>query len=258
MLRPTSNVVRPRSKPRPVRGRKQPLSTRVVQQVLERIRINGLKPGDQMASEVQIGRELGISRGSVREAYRSLAVLGILEIEPGRRPRLRAVTPDFLAQVFTYALTTAQVSLAQVLEMRRAIEVQNAQLAARFASAAQRSALRALAADMHDATQDEERRVACDAAIHTLIAESSGNPLTSLLLGSLQFSLEESARIHLTASRGGREVARVTEAHEAIVERIVAGDPVGAASAMSMHFDLALVQVNRQQEAVKPPGVALP
>jgi GntR family transcriptional repressor for pyruvate dehydrogenase complex len=256
MLRPARKVSRPVPAPGPGRGRRQPLSTHVVQQVLERIRSNGLQPGDQMASEVQIGRELGISRGSVREAYRSLAVLGILEIESGRRPRLRTVTPEFLTQVFTYALTTAQVSLAQVLETRRAIEVQNAQLAARFASPEQRAALRALAADMRAATDSEERRVACDAAIHTLIAESSGNPLSSLLLGSLQCSLEESARMHLTASRGDREIARVIEAHEAIVERIVAGDPVGAASAMSMHFDLSLVQVNHQQGAVGQAGVA--
>jgi DNA-binding FadR family transcriptional regulator len=257
MLRPTQKVARPRRTKRPARDQRQTLPTHVVQQVLERIRSNGLKAGDQMVSEVQIGRELGISRGSVREAYRSLAVLGILEIESGRRPRLRAVTPDFMAQVFTYALTTAQVSLAQVLETRRAIEMQNAQLAARFATAAQRAALHALAVDMRAAADDEERRVACDAAIHTLIAESSGNTLNSLLLGSLRSSLEESARMHLTASRDEREIARVTEAHEAVVDRIVAGDAVGAASAMSMHFDLALVQAGHQTRSIGQAGVGV-
>jgi DNA-binding FadR family transcriptional regulator len=239
------------------RAGKPSQSARVVRKVLERVRRDALRPPDQMVSEVQIGRELGISRGSVREAYRALAALGILEIETGRRPRLRPVTPEFLAQVFNYALSTSQASLAHVLETRRAIEMQNAQLAARFATDPQRARLRALAADMRAAGNDEERRVACDTAIHTLIAEASGNPLNNLLLGSLQSSLEESSRMHLTASRGEREIIRVVDAHEALVERICAGDAVGAVSAMSIHFDLALVRVSRQEDAAGRQGLAV-
>jgi len=222
------------------------LSAQVARHLLALINSERLRPGDAVPSEVKIGLDLQVSRGSVREAYRTLAALGILEIEGGRKPRLRTVDAQVLAQVFDYALNTAQVSLAHVLETRRAIELQTAQLAARYATDEQRQRLRELAGQMREALRDPVRRVQCDSAIHHLIAEASGNPLNSLLLGALGTPVEASARMHLAETRSEAELQRVIDAHDAVVERICAGDPMGAQSAMSYHFDLALVQVQRQ------------
>ncbi len=229
----------------PIQGSQ--LSAKVVRHLLELLRRERLLPGSVVPSELQIGRELQISRGSVREAYRALAALGILEIESGRRPRLRVIDAQVLTQFFDYALTTSQVTLGHVLETRRALEIQTSQLAARYATDAQRRLLRELAAQMRSAGADHARRVASDMAIHNVIAEASGNPLNSLLLGALRAPVEESSRMHLHDSRSATELTRVIDAHEAVVERICAGDPLGAASAMSCHFDLALVHVARQE-----------
>ena len=223
------------------------LSGQVARHLLAMINSEQLRPGDAVPSEVKIGLDLQVSRGSVREAYRTLAALGILEIEGGRKPRLRLVDASVLAQVFDYALNTAQVSLAHVLETRRAIELQTAQLAARYATDEQRQKLRELAAQMREAIRDPVRRAQCDSAIHHLIAAASGNPLNSLLLGALGTPVEASARMHLAETRSESELQRVIDAHEAVVERICAGDPMGAQSAMSYHFDLAMVQVQRQR-----------
>lgn len=223
------------------------LSAQVARHLLALINDEQLRPGDAVPSEVKIGLDLQVSRGSVREAYRTLAALGILEIEGGRKPRLRLVDASVLAQVFDYALNTAQVSLAHVLETRRAIELQTAQLAARYADDDQRRRLRELAVQMREAFRDPVRRAQCDSAIHHLIAAASGNPLNSLLLGALGTPVEASARMHLAETRSEAELQRVIDAHDAVVERICAGDPMGAQSAMSYHFDLAMVQVQRQR-----------
>lgn len=227
------------------------LSAQVARHLLALVTKEQLRPGDAVPSEIQIGLDLQVSRGSVREAYRTLAALGILEIEGGRKPRLRAIDPGVLTHVFDYALNTAQVSLAHVLETRRAIELQTAQLSALYATDAQRTTLRELVAQMRAAGADHSRRVASDMAIHTVIAEASGNPLNSLLLGALRSPVEASARMHLDDSRSESELIRVIDAHDAVVERICAGDPVGAASAMSYHFDLSLVHVKRQEKQVR-------
>jgi DNA-binding FadR family transcriptional regulator len=224
------------------------LSAQVARHLLALVNTRQLRPGDAMPSEIQIGLELQISRGSVREAYRTLAALGILEIEGGRKPRLRQIDPGVFTHVFDYALNTAQVSLAHVLETRRAIELQTAQLAARYASVSQREMLRAHVADMRAAGGDVARRVASDMAIHAVIADASGNPLNSLLLGALRSPVEASSRMHMDEGRSESELIRVIDAHDAVVERICAGDAVGAASAMSYHFDLSLVHVNRQEQ----------
>jgi DNA-binding FadR family transcriptional regulator len=83
----------------------------VARHLLEMINHAQLRPGDKVPSEVRIGKGLQVSRGNVREANRSLSALGILAIEGGRKPRLRVLDPNVLAQVFDYALKTAQLTV---------------------------------------------------------------------------------------------------------------------------------------------------
>jgi len=229
------------------------LSAQVARHLLALVNREQLRPGDMVPSEVQIGLELKVSRGSVREAYRTLAALGILEIEGGRKPRLKAIDPHVLAQVFDYALNTAQVSVAHVIETRRAIELQTAQLAARYATPEQRARLRDLVTQMRSAGSDHARRVACDTAIHTVIAEASGNPLNSILLEALRTPVEASSKIHFDDRRSESELTRVIDAHEAVVDRICAGDAIGAVSAMGYHFDISIVHVDRREAGIEAP-----
>jgi len=232
------------------------LSAQVARHLLELVNREQLRAGDRVPSEVQLGRDLHVSRGSVREAYRTLAALGILEIETGRKPRLRPIDPKALAQVFDYALNTSQVTVAQVTETRRAIELQTSQMAARHATGAQRRMLRELVGQMRAAGTDHARRFASDMAIHSMIAEASGNPLNSLLLSAMRSPLQASTRTHFEDSRSESELIRVIDAHDAVVDRICAGDPVGAASAMSYHFDISLVGAKRREQRARPHGEA--
>ena len=218
------------------------LSAQVARHLLDLIAREQLKPGDTAPSEIQICHQLGVSRGSVREAYRTLAALGILEIESGRRPRLQVMSAHVLAQVFGYALSTAQVDATHVIETRRAIEVQGAQLAARHITEAQKLCLGELVGQMRSALGDRDhaRRVAADMAIHTTLAEASRNPLNPLLLNALRAPLQQLMNIDLGERRSEAELIRIVDAHEAIVERVCAGDAVGAGAAMSYHFDLSV------------------
>lgn len=234
------------TEPHPVPLRKPTLSTLVARHLLDLIAKQGLRPGDAVPSEVQICKDLQVSRGSVREAYRTIAALGILDIESGRRPRLQAVSPNVLAQVFGYALKTAQVNAAHVIQTRRAIEVQAAQLAARSVTETQKRTLRELLREMRTALgeNDHMRRLRSDMAIHVALAEASGNPLNPLLLAALRAPLEQVMSIDLESQRSELELMRVIDVHEGIVERVCAGDAVGAGAAMAMHFDLSVGALN--------------
>jgi len=223
------------------------LSAKVARELLDRVTREALRPGDLVPSEVQIGRELKVSRGSVREAYRSLAALGILEIGGGRRPRLKAMGSAVVTQVFGYALKTAQVTVQQVMETRRAIEIQSAQLAAQRASEAQLRHLRELVGQMRVALGDHGRRIAADMALHTKLAEASQNPLNALLLDALRDPLEQSLFVDLGQRRSEAELVRIVDAHEAIVERVCARDAIGAGAAMSVHFDMSLNTMLRDE-----------
>ena len=226
---------------------KPTLSAQVARHLLDLIAKEGLRPGALVPSEVQICKTLQVSRGSVREAYRTLAALGILEIESGRRPRLQSMNASVLAQVFGYALSTAQLNPTHVIETRRAIEVQGAQLAARNVTDAQRVTLKDLVGQMRSAVgdQDHARRVTADMAIHTTLAEASCNPLNPLLLAALRAPLEQVMTIDLGNRRSESELIRIVDAHEAIVEHVCAGNAVGAGNAMAMHFDLSVGSMSK-------------
>jgi DNA-binding FadR family transcriptional regulator len=219
----------------------------VARHVLARISERGLRPGDSFDSEVQVCRDLQVSRGSVREAYRLLAALGVLEIGSGRRPRVLEVNPTPLTQVFGHALQTAHATPLHVMELRRGIEVQTAQLAARFASPEQLARLRELGKQMRAAIHDDARRMACDLDIHETLAEASGNPLNTLVLTALRDAITQSLRTDYTVQSTEAETVRIIDAHEAIINAVCARDPVGAAAAMSCHFDLSVNSLAREQ-----------
>src|SRR5262245_25206535 len=231
---------------------KPTLSAQVARHLLDLIARDGLRPGAFVPSEIQICKDLQVSRGSVREAYRTLAALGILEIESGRRPRLQSMNAAVLAQVFGYALSTAQLNPTHVIETRRAIEVQSAQLAARNVSDAQKVTLKGLVTQMRSAlgARDHARRVTADMAIHTTLAEASCNPLNPLLLAALREPVEQVMSIDLGTHRSESELMRFVDAHEAIVERVCAGDAVGAGAAMAMHFELSIGSISQDEHAV--------
>src|SRR5262245_46162347 len=106
------------------------LSARVTRYLVKHIRDNDLKTGDKVPSEVRVSNDLGISRGVVRQAYHSLRTSGILEIAMGRSPRVGNLTDSAFTRLLDHALHTEQISPEDVLELRCAVEVHAAELAA--------------------------------------------------------------------------------------------------------------------------------
>jgi len=223
--------------------KKDTLSSQVTRYLIDLIARERLKPGDPAPSEVKICRDLNVSRGIVREAYRSLATLGILEIESGKWPRVQGLNASVLTQLVGFALRTAHVSAPQVLQLRRAVEIEAVRLAAQQGTETQFARLREYVADMRRAGADHERLIAADVSLHTTLAEASGNPLFALMLGGLRGPLEDSMAQGLKSRRTREEVLHVPEIHKTIVQRVCARDGEGAAKAMAHHFDLSVAAI---------------
>ena len=96
----------------------------------QHIRSERLRAGDPVPSEARLAAELGVSRTAVREAFRSLSALGILQLVNGRRARVGATDADVLGLVLDHAVHTDQASIQQIYDVRRTIEVRTAALAA--------------------------------------------------------------------------------------------------------------------------------
>src|SRR5919109_1703318 len=109
----------------------------VVDGVIERLEeliFSRFEPGETLPSEGQLAEALGVSRLSVREATRALEARGLLDISKGRRPRIAAPDGSLVGDFFKSAVRRDPRALLDLLEIRRALEVHIAALAARRAT----------------------------------------------------------------------------------------------------------------------------
>src|SRR5436309_340567 len=97
---------------------------------LERLALDELQPGEFLPSEATLAERLGISRLTVREATRALVARGYLELRKGRRPKVLAPSGTLIGDFFRASVRRDPSSLLELLEVRRALEVHIASLAA--------------------------------------------------------------------------------------------------------------------------------
>ena len=122
--------MKPQAEFEPIRV--EPAYRKVAAALLERITTRTLNPGERLPPEMDLARQFGVHRGTVREALRELETNGVLKRERGSklmmvtRPARRTV-----ADGVSRALALHDVSYHDVWEALTAIEPPIAAAAAR-------------------------------------------------------------------------------------------------------------------------------
>ena len=90
--------------------------------------------------KLRVGRPVPVRGGNCREsrrlahrraeALRALAALGVVALGNGRRARVGTINNDVLGLVLDHAVHTDQVSIQQIYDVRRTIEMRTVSLAA--------------------------------------------------------------------------------------------------------------------------------
>src|SRR5688500_5290427 len=124
------------------------LVQRAMQAVTQHIRAEGLRVGDTLPGEASFAEQLGVSRPVMREAFGALAALRLIDVGNGRRARVAAMDGAAIAASLGHGVTTAQITVAEVWDVRRTIEVRTAALAAARRTPAQAAEIVAHAAAM--------------------------------------------------------------------------------------------------------------
>jgi DNA-binding FadR family transcriptional regulator len=224
------------------------LTMRVTNFIFDHIRKNQLSSGEGLPSELKTSTELNVSRGVVREAFRSLEVAGIIEKENGRSPKVGVLNSSFLTHLMVHALLTRQVSVRQVLELRASIEVKAAELAARRRTRSDVQKLRTAVEGMKQSITRFNSFVQHDLDFHQVINGATGNPLMEVVCSAMHESMKESMRAGLRKRQGPEEIVKVAEAHESIADAIEQGNAAQAEIRMKKHFDETLRVLGRLEE----------
>jgi DNA-binding FadR family transcriptional regulator len=213
------------------------LVSKVVHGVRQMIRSEGLRVGDTLPSETAIGEQLGVSRAVVREAYRSMAALRLISVGNGRRPRVSKVDEEVLALVIDHGVQTHQVSVQQILDVRRTIEMRTVGLAALRRTDKEAREIKTLAAAMRADFQDMDKVMEHDISFHETIARASRNPMFALIVGSFHVVTRQTWRVGWLARPSDAERYDNVACHEAIAAAIESGARTEAESRMAAHFD---------------------
>lgn len=195
-----------------------------------------LAPGDRLPTEQQLALEHGVSRTVVREAVHQLRSQGLLVSRQGSG----VYVADGAAHrplAFDPRVLDSLDAVAQVVEVRRALEGEIAALAAARATQQQVAGLRRALAAIDAAAAAGHDGVDEDLAFHRAVAQATGNPQFEHLLGFLEQYLREAMRV-----TRGNEARRadfadaVRREHHALVQAIAAGDAAAARRAAVRHM----------------------
>ena len=209
----------------------------VVEALQAHIRAEGLAPGDTLPSENAFANELNVSRAVVREAFRSLAALRLIDIGNGRRARVSTMDKSVLAVVLDHVVQTNQITVQQILDVRRTVELRTVALAALRRSEREAAEIANHAGAMRADFAMANRVMEHDIAFHEAIATASKNPMFALIVASFHVVTRQTWPIGWTARATDADRQNNVALHEAIARAIFERDPRAAEARMAEHFD---------------------
>jgi GntR family transcriptional repressor for pyruvate dehydrogenase complex len=217
------------------------LSERIVHQIESLVAADQLKPGDRLPAERELALLLGVSRPSLREAIRSLAVQGRVSVRHGQGVFIEDPTTKRLRS----SLGTGG-DVEELFAMREVLEVPGAGWAAERATPEQLDSIRMAYYELSAATTrdpvdwDELQRL--DARFHESIVRAGGNRFMLRTIGVLNEIIQ--AGMETTLRAPGRLEASARD-HAAILAALEAGDAPAARAAARKHIRGALATARR-------------
>ncbi len=188
-----------------------------------------------------------VSRLTVREAVRVLMGCGLLDLGQGRRASVRQPSGEAFSDLLDVATRHDAKFFFDLIEVRQALEIQSATLAAARANRAGLTTIEGALSGMGEAVTAIERgdnRAAAeqrfnrfDIAFHQALALAADNRMLTFLLDAMASPLAESFRM---STRGralrGQTHAATLDAHQAIFAHIGQANSRAAARAMQVHL----------------------
>ncbi len=214
--------------------RKSGVAEEISARLLTMIKDKQLLPGEKLPPERELAAMLQVSRPSLREALRALAIMNIIEIRQGDGTYVTSLEPDLLVQHLDFVVTLDDATILQLFEARKIVEVGVAALAARHITPEHASELETILEKSKDSLNDPQAFLEVDLELHERITEAAGNPFIKRFLTSLS-RLGLASRSRTVEIPGVRELT--VQDHHAIVKAINDGDEEAAADAMLTHLD---------------------
>ena len=214
----------------------RPNRSKVYEQVAEQLQkriLEQLKPGDLLPPERELVRMLGVSRSSIRDAIRSLELLGLLEPRQGVGTIVCEPSADSLATPLAGVLLKKRKMVGELLDVRKMIEPPLAARAAQHASASTIEAMEEILVRQQEKVQRGELAIEEDSEFHYQVALAADNSVVLKVVDVLMDLLRETRERSLQVE--GRQ-EKALAGHRRILAALKNRDAAGAEVAMRRHL----------------------
>jgi len=169
---------------------------KIVEQVRDLIKGGKLKQGDKLPPEQVLAEKFGTSRPSVREALSALEILGITESRGGKGNFIKDSSGSSLYEQKVVELEKEE-SPFELLEARKAVEIEIAELAAKKATPEDINAIYESLHKMKEATGNVPIMMEIDGEFHMNIAKAAHNNLLFSMMDYLNNLLKEELWVNM-------------------------------------------------------------
>lgn len=237
------------------------VSEHIIEQIRKAIFEGQLKPGDKLPSERELVENFKVSKATLREAIRSLEVLGFLEIRKGASGGsfVTEVDMEKARDCFTNFLHFKNLSLKDLSEVRLLLEPHIAEKAALGINEEDLKRLEELLRECdyvlrHDIPIESRKN---EVEFHRIIASVTGNPILMFILDFVENLLIDTKEI-LQPSREFSQ--KVQKAHRRIYKALLERNGKKARAEMVKHVreveqDLVVLQKERRIKELSLHGV---
>lgn len=234
--------------------RRTSLSDEIVAQIIDLISRDVLKPGDRLPPERSLCKQFAVGRTSLREALRSLSVMGILESRVGEGTFVSGNSGLYLEKSLQWGLLLDPKEIKNLVETRLMLESQNAFLAARRATEEDLMELDRTIRGIEASLDRPAEFLEFDVQFHLAIARATQNSILCNLLVMIRNYLQQWIRASLEEPATHTVEARARMSlneHEKILCSVRKGDAEAAKLAMNDHILSSSVDLQAQVAAGK-------
>lgn len=214
---------------------KRSVSEEVLEEFKRLLSSGEWKPGEKLPSENELAGIMGVSRVSIRSALEKLKSLGLVESRQGGGTFVCRVDGSQYLNALLPVVMLDDGQQEYVLEFRRILECEQAELAAERADQEDIRALRENVDKMQSSLDDYQKFSEADVEFHMLLAKACKNPLMiqtsqilrDVILGNIRFAQVK------------RDTKEAAKCHELLVKAIEERDGKRAREIMAEHMQVA-------------------
>ena len=211
-----------------------PVTDQAIASIKELIVAGEFTAGTKLPREQDLAARLGISRNSLREAVRALALVGVLDTRVGDGTYVTSLDADMLLTGLGFVgdLLEAE-TLLEVHRVRRILEPAATGLAATRLTELDFAALESTLERM-EVGQSTQQFIDADTEFHRIITSASGNATLASLIQSLSGGMIRARLWRTMTDHDGVELTK--QRHRDIYAALRARDPDQAMAADILHL----------------------